>query len=259
SEALGYYQHMGYCLPNLVDPSSTSSSSAGFMYGSVSSSLHDHWVYSGNSVLSFGHRINAKHDQEEECDSWIEAMDGDSTKAAGLMHGGMKENKSEERFGFLYPSSVNVLDVEKENHGSQDRVSQKRLLMDGEVQVTKKQCANSRKTKSKPSSSSTTTSITTTSSKDPQSIAAKNRRERISERLKILQDLVPNGNKVDLVTMLDKAINYVKFLQLQVKVLATDEFWPSEGGKAPEIGQVKEAIDAILSSSQKEKDSYKSN
>ncbi|KAF3444344.1 hypothetical protein FNV43_RR14035 [Rhamnella rubrinervis] len=68
-------------------------------------------------------------------------------------------------------------------------------------------------------------------SKDPQSIAAKNRRERISERLKILQELVPNGSKVDLVTMLEKAISYVKFLQLQVKVLATDEFWPVQGGK----------------------------
>lgn len=76
-----------------------------------------------------------------------------------------------------------------------------------------------------------------------------NRRERISERLKILQELVPNGCKVglnfltcrswhkaindiyiyvilsivlimqvDLVTMLEKAITYVKFLQLQVKV-----------------------------------------
>ncbi|KAL4195734.1 hypothetical protein AMTRI_Chr04g179820 [Amborella trichopoda] len=85
-------------------------------------------------------------------------------------------------------------------------------------------------------------------SKDPQSIAAKNRRERISERLKILQDLVPNGTKVDLVTMLEKAISYVKFLQLQVKVLATDEFWPAQGGQAPEVGQVKEAIEAILSS-----------
>jgi hypothetical protein len=91
--------------------------------------------------------------------------------------------------------------------------------------------------------------------------------------------------------MLDKAISYVKFLQLQVKVcefnhlyiyiwffsvlffffppkpmdvwtnkniymtpflgfqvLATDEFWPVQGGKAPDISQVKEAIDAILSS-----------
>ncbi|XP_073060076.1 LOW QUALITY PROTEIN: transcription factor RHD6 [Primulina eburnea] len=84
--------------------------------------------------------------------------------------------------------------------------------------------------------------------KDPLSIAAKNRRERISERLKVLQELVPNGSKVDLVTMLEKAISYVKFLQLQVKVLATDEFWPSQGGKAPQISQVKEAMDAILGS-----------
>ncbi|XP_031497241.1 transcription factor bHLH78-like [Nymphaea colorata] len=106
--------------------------------------------------------------------------------------------------------------------------------------VAKKQCSsNSPRKPNKPRPSP---------SKDPQSIAAKNRRERISERLKILQDLVPNGTKVDLVTMLEKAISYVKFLQLQVKVLATDEFWPSQGGKAPEIGQVKEAIDAILSS-----------
>lgn len=44
------------------------------------------------------------------------------------------------------------------------------------------------------------------------------RRERISERLRTLQELVPNGTKVDLVTMLEKAISYVKFLQLQVKV-----------------------------------------
>ncbi|KAL9318518.1 hypothetical protein ACSQ67_015035 [Phaseolus vulgaris] len=33
--------------------------------------------------------------------------------------------------------------------------------------------------------------------KDPQNVAAKKRRERISERLKTLQELVPNGSKVD--------------------------------------------------------------
>jgi hypothetical protein len=33
------------------------------------------------------------------------------------------------------------------------------------------------------------------------------------------------------------------------QVLATDEFWPEQGGMAPEISQVKEALDAILSSS----------
>jgi hypothetical protein len=33
----------------------------------------------------------------------------------------------------------------------------------------------------------------------------------------------------------------------QLQVLATDEFWPTQGGKAPEISQVREALDAILS------------
>jgi hypothetical protein len=48
--------------------------------------------------------------------------------------------------------------------------------------------------------------------------------------------------------MLEKASTYVKFLQLHVKVLAADEFWPAQGEKAPELSQVKDALDAILSS-----------
>ncbi|PHT56800.1 putative transcription factor [Capsicum baccatum] len=121
---------------------------------------------------------------------------------------------------------------ENSNNNDDDKVQEESM------QTNKKQCTAASK-KGKTNNNSIAT-------KDPQSIAAKNRRERISERLKILQELVPNGSKVDLVTMLEKAIGYVKFLQLQVKVLATDEFWPSQGGKAPDISQVKEAIDAIL-------------
>ena len=45
------------------------------------------------------------------------------------------------------------------------------------------------------------------------------RRERINERLKILQNLVPNGTKVDISTMLEEAVHYVKFLQLQIRSL----------------------------------------
>ncbi|XP_024540519.1 transcription factor bHLH84 [Selaginella moellendorffii] len=63
------------------------------------------------------------------------------------------------------------------------------------------------------------------SATDPQSIYARQRRERINERLRALQGLVPNGAKVDIVTMLEEAINYVKFLQLQVKLLSSDEYW----------------------------------
>ncbi|XP_051146661.1 transcription factor bHLH84 [Andrographis paniculata] len=63
------------------------------------------------------------------------------------------------------------------------------------------------------------------SATDPQSLYARKRRERINERLRVLQNLVPNGTKVDISTMLEEAVQYVKFLQLQIKMLSSDELW----------------------------------
>ncbi|CAN1829295.1 Transcription factor UNE12 [Linum perenne] len=55
---------------------------------------------------------------------------------------------------------------------------------------------------------------------DPHSIAERLRRERIAERMKALQELVPTVNKTDRAAMLDEIVDYVKFLRLQVKVLS---------------------------------------
>uniref|UniRef100_A0A7N0TPY1 BHLH domain-containing protein n=1 Tax=Kalanchoe fedtschenkoi TaxID=63787 RepID=A0A7N0TPY1_KALFE len=60
---------------------------------------------------------------------------------------------------------------------------------------------------------------------DPQSLYARKRRERINDRLRILQNLVPNGTKVDISTMLEEAVHYVKFLQTQIKLLSSDDMW----------------------------------
>ncbi|CAH8349945.1 unnamed protein product [Eruca vesicaria subsp. sativa] len=72
---------------------------------------------------------------------------------------------------------------------------------------------------------------------DPHSIAERLRRERIAERMKGLQELVPNGNKTDKASMLDEIIDYVKFLQLQVKVLSMSRL----GGGASVPSQISEA------------------
>ncbi|EHA8590961.1 transcription factor bHLH83-like [Cocos nucifera] len=236
-------------VPLFSDPSNSPSGS--FVFGPADSSLQeahsvvnfkaasdDHWAYSGSSVLSFeqGDTVLCTNyqniDQEDESAIWMDAMD-QNYQLNQRMSNAINDNRRGQELLNLGMAAGDGLRESVE----QEKSIQKRTYTGGDLQASKKHCGNTRKTKAKP-----------VPSNDPQSIAAKNRRERISERLKILQDLVPNGSKVDLVTMLEKAISYVKFLQLQVKVLATDEFWPAQGGKAPDVSQVKEVIDAILSS-----------
>ncbi|XP_022752361.1 transcription factor SPATULA-like isoform X2 [Durio zibethinus] len=51
-------------------------------------------------------------------------------------------------------------------------------------------------------------------------LSEKRRRSRINEKMKALQDLIPNSNKTDKASMLDEAIEYLKQLQLQVQMLS---------------------------------------
>lgn len=51
-------------------------------------------------------------------------------------------------------------------------------------------------------------------------LSEKRRRSRINEKMKALQNLIPNSNKTDKASMLDEAIEYLKQLQLQVQMLS---------------------------------------
>uniref|UniRef100_A0A0D6R5M0 BHLH domain-containing protein n=1 Tax=Araucaria cunninghamii TaxID=56994 RepID=A0A0D6R5M0_ARACU len=51
-------------------------------------------------------------------------------------------------------------------------------------------------------------------------LSEKRRRNRINEKMKALQNLIPNSNKTDKASMLDEAIDYLKKLQLQVQILS---------------------------------------
>ncbi|CAA6672535.1 unnamed protein product [Spirodela intermedia] len=50
-------------------------------------------------------------------------------------------------------------------------------------------------------------------------LSEKRRRSRINEKMKALQNLIPNSNKTDKASMLDEAIEYLKQLQLQVQAI----------------------------------------
>ncbi|XP_040995602.1 transcription factor SPATULA-like isoform X3 [Juglans microcarpa x Juglans regia] len=51
-------------------------------------------------------------------------------------------------------------------------------------------------------------------------LSEKRRRSKINEKMKALQNLIPNSNKTDKASMLDEAIDYLKQLQLQVQMLS---------------------------------------
>ncbi|GFQ00323.1 putative transcription factor bhlh086 [Phtheirospermum japonicum] len=259
---------------SVSSPSSTNSNGLGYQANTANYNMSEE----GNSVISFkpeyGNFMHASGsflsfdqqsksvqrnlyskmvgDEDQEYPLWDEELhhyQGQLNPKCAANHGLPEASSSHHApatTGYGSPSQFAWLNDEEANtitNGIQELGSNNKRPATGDnVQALKKQCVASSSDSKKSKSKSASTS------KDPQSVAAKNRRERISERLKILQDLVPNGSKVDLVTMLEKAISYVKFLQLQVKVLAADEFWPAQGGKAPDLSQVREAIDAILAS-----------
>ncbi|KAI7745645.1 hypothetical protein M8C21_005122 [Ambrosia artemisiifolia] len=51
-------------------------------------------------------------------------------------------------------------------------------------------------------------------------LSERRRRDRINEKMRTLQELIPNCNKVDKASMLDEAIEYLKTLQLQVQIMS---------------------------------------
>ncbi|RZC66131.1 hypothetical protein C5167_009816 [Papaver somniferum] len=64
-------------------------------------------------------------------------------------------------------------------------------------------------------------------SNDPHLVAARHRRERISERIRVLQRLVPGGAKTDTASVLDEPVRYIKFLKKQViKLQLSDQNSP---------------------------------
>ncbi|KAM0863146.1 hypothetical protein ACQ4PT_044771 [Festuca glaucescens] len=61
-------------------------------------------------------------------------------------------------------------------------------------------------------------------------LSERRRRDRINEKMRALQELIPHCNKTDKASMLDEAIEYLKTLQMQVQMM-----WMGSGMAAPPV------------------------
>ncbi|CAL9206686.1 unnamed protein product [Musa hybrid cultivar] len=77
-----------------------------------------------------------------------------------------------------------------------------------------------------------------------QTVAARARRKRISEKTQELGRLIPGGNKMNTAEMFQAAYKYVKFLQAQVGILGL--MGSIKGWKAPQ--EVEQKLQALLAS-----------
>ncbi|TKY52811.1 Transcription factor PIF1 [Spatholobus suberectus] len=64
------------------------------------------------------------------------------------------------------------------------------------------------------------TSTKRTRAAEVHNLSERRRRDRINEKMKALQELIPRCNKSDKASMLDEAIEYLKSLQLQVQMMS---------------------------------------
>ncbi|KAI4365729.1 hypothetical protein MLD38_021693 [Melastoma candidum] len=72
-------------------------------------------------------------------------------------------------------------------------------------------------------------------------LSERRRRDRITRRLRALQELIPHCNKADKASILDKAIGYLKFLQMQVQIMSmgcgmTQMMFPGMQQYTPHMG-----------------------
>ncbi|XP_040385404.1 transcription factor PHYTOCHROME INTERACTING FACTOR-LIKE 13-like isoform X2 [Oryza brachyantha] len=74
-----------------------------------------------------------------------------------------------------------------------------------------------------------TTAVKRRRAAEVHNLSERRRRDRINEKMKALQELIPHCNKTDKASMLDEAIEYLKSLQLQLQMM-----WMG-GGMAPPV------------------------
>lgn len=110
-----------------------------------------------------------------------------------------------------------------ESGGSQTSESNKEATASGKRKFEDSECrsedAEGESAETKNSQARTSTSKRTRAA-ETHNLSERRRRDRINEKMKALQELIPNSNKTDKASVLDEAIEYLKMLQLQLQMMS---------------------------------------
>ncbi|KAJ6954863.1 transcription factor bHLH76-like [Populus alba x Populus x berolinensis] len=210
-------ENIGFFMPLFPEIAMAESTAGmnGDMSGDKTGDLDDNLKPAANDVLAKGLQLKRKLDVPEPIANTLDDM----KKKARVTRNVQKSRK-------VVQSKKNQKNAPDISHGEEESNA-------GPDGQSSSSCSSEEDSASQDSDSKVSgvlnsngkTRATRGAATDPQSLYARKRRERINERLKILQNLVPNGTKVDISTMLEEAVHYVKFLQLQIKLLSSDDLW----------------------------------
>ncbi|CAH8383902.1 unnamed protein product [Eruca vesicaria subsp. sativa] len=169
----------------------------------------------------FQTRVLGAKDSEDKVvnESVASAMPKDNQKACLVSEdSGRKEQESEKAVVCSSVGSGNSLDGPSESpslsvkrkHSDVQDIDCHSEDVEGESGDGRKEAAPSR----------TGTGSKRSRSAEVHNLSERRRRDRINEKMRALQELIPNCNKVDKASMLDEAIEYLKSLQLQVQIMS---------------------------------------
>ncbi|GMN58867.1 hypothetical protein TIFTF001_027965 [Ficus carica] len=147
------------------------------------------------------------------------AFPGDSLDEEIRRHPKRQKTVSENHCRFTYSSATNTNNPEFSN-GYVPIPSFSPEFSNFPSEAILSACwGNQEKIKSEAMKKDSSRNATGTTAVSAQSIAARERRRKITEKTQELGKLIPGGNKMNTAEMLQAAYKYVKFLQAQVTVL----------------------------------------
>ncbi|KAG7584479.1 Helix-loop-helix DNA-binding domain superfamily [Arabidopsis suecica] len=108
-------------------------------------------------------------------------------------------------------SVVSKSEIEPEKTNGDERKRKEREATTDETECRSEETKQAR---------GSTTSTKRSRAAEVHNLSERKRRDRINERMKALQELIPRCNKSDKASMLDEAIEYMKSLQLQIQMMS---------------------------------------